>query len=108
MAYHPPYSIEEIAASIKAARAKKGISQRTLSLKVGIPQSHISKIEQGLVDLQTSSLIQIARVLDLELMLVSRSLVSAVQALQTHSGKISKSIPAYQLSDEEEEENDDA
>lgn len=92
-------SIKKIVATIKAAREKKGLSQRALSAKVGIPQSHISKIEQGVVDLQTSSLIQIARVLDLELVLVSRDHLSAVQALQKTSAR--KTLPAYRLSDEE-------
>jgi transcriptional regulator with XRE-family HTH domain len=100
-------SIQEIAAAIKAARQKKGLSQRALGTKVGIPQSHISKIEQGLVDLQTNSLIQIARVLDLELVLVSRNYLSAVKALQKASFT-SKSIPAYQLTNEEEENENKA
>jgi len=94
------YALEQLAADIKAARLKKGLSQRALSEKVGIPQSHISKIEHGEVDLQTSSLIQIARALDLELVLVSKSHIAAVQALQ--SEKKSKAIPAYRLTEEEE------
>ena len=98
------YSIQEMAANIKAARHKRGLSQRALSAKVGIPQSHISKIEQGAVDLQTSSLIQIARALDLELMFISRTNISAVQALESSSGKTSKAIPAYRLTDEEDED----
>ncbi len=97
-------SIQEIAAMIKAAREKKGLSQRALSAKVGIPQSHISKIEQGMVDLQTSSLIQIARALDLELVLVSRTHLSAVQALQNASYS-SKAIPMYRLSNEEKDDD---
>ncbi len=95
--------IQEIMATLKAARKKKGLSQRALSAKVGIPQSHISKIEKGMVDLQTSSLIQIARVLDLEVVLVSRTHLSTVQALQNASFT-SKSIPMYRLTDEEEED----
>ena len=35
-----------------------------------MPQSHISKIERGAVDLQLSSLIELARVLDLDIMSV--------------------------------------
>lgn len=96
-------SIQEIAAAIKTARQRKGLSQRALGAKVGIPQSHISKIEQGLIDLQTSSLIQIARVLDLELVLVSRTYLPAVKALQNAPSN-SKSIPAYQLTEENENE----
>ena len=99
------YSIEEIANSIKVARKKKGLSQRALSTKTGVPQSHISKIENGMVDLQTSSLIEIARSLDLELVLVSRSLIPAVKALERNTYNSSKSIPAYQLPDEEEDDD---
>jgi HTH-type transcriptional regulator / antitoxin HipB len=91
-----------ITEQIKAARKKKGLSQKSLGIKVGIPQSHISKIEQGKVDLQTSSLIQLARVLDLELMLVPRQHITAVQALELPAeGR--DSIPAYRLDKEEDD-----
>lgn len=76
------YLVENVAQELKAARNKKGLSQRELGAKVGIPQSHISKIENGAVDLKTSSLIELARALDLELMLVPRALTPAVQGLQ--------------------------
>lgn len=76
------YLVENIAQELKAARNKKGLSQRELGAKVGVPQSHISKIENGAVDLKTSSLIELARALDLELMLVPRALTPAVQGLQ--------------------------
>jgi transcriptional regulator with XRE-family HTH domain len=99
-------SIQEIAIGLKAARKKSGLSQRALSSKIGIPQGHISKIEQGEVDLQTSSLIQIARALRLEVVLVPLGYLSAVQALQAAPRKTSKPIPAYRLSDEEEENED--
>jgi transcriptional regulator with XRE-family HTH domain len=75
------YAGEHITAALKAAREEKGFSQRELSAKTGVPQSHISKIEQGAVDLQLSSLIELARVLDLEIMTVPRKLVPAVQAI---------------------------
>jgi transcriptional regulator with XRE-family HTH domain len=73
--------LEPIATVIKVARENKGFSQRALGERVGIPQSHISKIESGAVDLQTSSLMQIARALDLELILIPRTALPAVQAL---------------------------
>ena len=55
---------------LKAARLAKGLSQRALSEGAGVPQSHISKIERGGVDLRHSSLVEIARALDLEVTLV--------------------------------------
>ncbi len=85
----------------------KKLSQRALAVLVGLPQSHISKIERGLVDLQASSLIQLSRVLDLELMLIPRILVFTVQALQRGTqDNISKPRPMYRL-EEEEEENEE-
>jgi transcriptional regulator with XRE-family HTH domain len=65
-----------------AGRKRAGLSQSALGAKVGLAQSHISKIERGAIDLQTSNLVEIARALDLELMLVPRQLVPAVRALE--------------------------
>ena len=80
------YSTAPIVQALKGARQEKGLSQRELSAKVGVPQGHISKIESGMVDLKLSSLIALARILDLELMTVPRKLVPAVQAVM-RSGK---------------------
>ena len=75
------YSLEHIVGVLKAAREEKGLSQRELSARAGVPQAHISKIENAAVDLKLSSLVELARVLGLELMLVPRSLVPAVQTI---------------------------
>lgn len=101
------FSLEQTAKILKAARLKKGLSQRELGEMAGMPQSHISKIENGAVDLKTSSLMELARVLDMELMLVPRMLAPTVQGLQR--GKLAHgldedappSIPAYRLDDED-------
>ena len=74
-------AIDEIAASIKAARTAKGFTQKQLGERVGLPQSHISKIESGNVDLQLSSLIEIARALSLELKLVPRKTLPAIEGV---------------------------
>ena len=75
------YQTEVVVHSLKVARESKQLSQRALSKKVGITQSHISKIENGAVDLQLSNLIELARALDLEVMLIPRKLVSTVQGM---------------------------
>lgn len=75
------YATEQLGNMLKTAREAKGLSQRALSVKAGVPQSHISKIENGAVDLRVSSLVELGRVLDLELMLVPRKAKSAVQAI---------------------------
>jgi len=83
------YAIEHIAATLRSAREAKGLSQRALSELAGVPQSHISKIENGAVDLRVSSLVELARVLDLELALVPRKSVPAVNSIirSTSNGK---------------------
>lgn len=75
------YTTEQIAETLKTAREMKGLSQRALSKLAGMPQSHISKIENGAVDLRLSSLVEFARALDLEVTLVPRKNVPAVQSI---------------------------
>jgi transcriptional regulator with XRE-family HTH domain len=71
----------EISYSLRRAREAKGLSQRALAGLSGVPQSHISTIESGGVDLRLSSLVEIARALDLELALVPRKGLSAVSSI---------------------------
>lgn len=73
--------VAEISNSLKMAREVKGLSQRALADLSGVPQSHISKIESGGVDLRISSLVEIARALDMELKLVPRKGLSAVNSI---------------------------
>ncbi|HYW76310.1 MAG TPA: helix-turn-helix transcriptional regulator [Gammaproteobacteria bacterium] len=75
------YATEQIASALKAARKGKGLSQRALAKLAGVPQSHISKIESGAVDLRLSSLVEIARALDLEVTLVPKKHLAAVQSI---------------------------
>jgi len=84
------YQTEDVVHSLKVARESKRFSQRALSKKVGLTQSHISKIENGAVDLQLSNLIELARALDLEVILVPRKLVTTVQ------GMVRSTVPAPQ------------
>lgn len=96
---------ENIVAELRAARLQKGLSQRELSAQSGVPQSHISKIESGSVDLRVSSLIALARVLGLELFLASKRYIPAVQAI-IHGSQSNDSEepipPAYQLDDDDD------
>lgn len=84
---------------LKKARKDKQLSQHELGRRVCMPQSHISTIENGHVDLQTSSLVELARVLDLELMLIPRTLVRTVQALQRNE-KAEEVEPMYRLDED--------
>lgn len=75
------YQAEAFAQSLRQARLNKGWSQRDLSGKAKIPQAHISRIESGSVDVKVSTLVELARLLDLELLLAPRSSIPAVEAL---------------------------
>lgn len=99
------YSIQPLTDALKVAREKKALSQRAFSARIGVPQSRLSKIESGTVDLRASSLLAIARALDLDVMLVPRQLVPAVTSLINQAGRAtieSEPIrPAYRLDDED-------
>jgi len=74
------YGLEALTEALKAARISLGISQRELSARSGVPQAKISRIENGGVDLYLSTLIELARALDLDLRLVPRTAIPAVAA----------------------------
>jgi len=98
------YTLTDIAKKLKAERKAQGLSQRALSKLVGVPQSHISKIENGMVDLRLSSLIELARVLGLELTLVPRKALPAVQSIirgSVRSSKTESVRSAYALEDDD-------
>jgi transcriptional regulator with XRE-family HTH domain len=100
-------SISHIAIAIREARKKLGISQRELSRRSGLPQSHISKIENGEIDLQTSSLIQIARSLEMELVMIPQKLYPVFQSLEKRITGRKKQVPMYRLDDDDSEEDDE-
>ena len=87
------HAIKDFADRLGDARKRKGISQRKLSALSGVPQSHISKIEKGGVDLRVSSLMAISRALDLELTLVPRKALPAVKAIANSSTAAEASSP---------------
>jgi transcriptional regulator with XRE-family HTH domain len=66
---------------IKNARAKRGWGQRELGAQIGLPQPHISAIESGETVPRFDTLLDLVRVLNLDLLLVPRALVPAVQSL---------------------------
>lgn len=75
------YVGEEVINTLQEARAAAGLSQRALSEKAGLSQSHISQIESGTLEPGLSKLIQMARALDLEFVLVPRRMVPAIKNL---------------------------
>lgn len=74
--------------ALKDARKSKGLTQKQLAQKVGLDAAHVSRIEGGRIRPQISTLLEIARVLELEIMLVPREKVPAVKAVaRTQRGK---------------------
>ena len=96
-------SIKYLGKDLKKARLKKALTQRALSKKTKISQNHISKIENGEVDLQASTLIEISRALNLELMLIPIHFIPIIQSLLSNEKK--EQTPMYTL-DQEDKEND--
>ena len=87
---------------IKEARVKRGWSQRKLGTEVRLPQPHISAIESGETVPRFNTLLDIVRILDLDLVLVPRALVPAIQSL-VRAQKQPESVekPLYATDDDE-------
>lgn len=75
------YQSESLIAQAREVRQASGLSQRTLSERAGLTQSHISQIESGKMEPGLSSFIDMTRALNLEVMLVPKKLVPAVLGL---------------------------
>ena len=96
-------SIQPFITMLKNARKAMGLSQRELANKLGIPQSHLSRIEGGNVNIKLASFVEIARTLDLEVMLVPKQDAGAINSLiasktaERHGDEVK---PAYTLDDE--------
>ena len=88
---------------LRAARRERKITQEALGRRLGMPQSHVSALEAGKVDPRLSSVLEFARSLDLEPMLVPRARVPAVRALL--AGKPDE--PLWQAGDDEEDDPGD-
>ena len=87
-----PYKSEYLTEQLRAAREQAGMSQRELSTRSGLTQSHISQIERGGMEPGLSSLIDLTRALDLEVILVPKKLLPAVQNI-VHSAPTPSASP---------------
>lgn len=70
---------------IRRAREEKGLTQTELGIRLGQPQSSVSRLERG-GDVRLSTVLEIARTLELEPMLIPKRLVPAARALIQHLG----------------------
>jgi transcriptional regulator with XRE-family HTH domain len=74
-----PY--RSLAETLRQSRLLHDLKQAEVAERLGMRQSQISTIERGLVSPRLSTVEDIARILDLELMLVPRRLVPVVNGL---------------------------
>jgi transcriptional regulator with XRE-family HTH domain len=93
------YQSESLIAQAREVREASGVSQRALSERAGLTQSHISQIESGKMEPGLSSFVDLTRALDLEVMLVPKKLVPAVLGLVKTQAKPDMHIHAGQPND---------
>lgn len=72
---------KDLREALKQARLDRGWSQRDLSSRLGLPQTHISGIESGKIVPRYDTLLELVRSLDHDLVMVPRPLVPVVQSL---------------------------
>ncbi len=97
--------IKKIIQNLQIARKAKKLTQGELGSKMGLPQSHISQIEAGKIDLRLSSFFEMARLLDLEPMLIPRHLAPVVRSII--SGEHPTGKPAWQPDDRMDDEKEE-
>jgi transcriptional regulator with XRE-family HTH domain len=85
------YDSEELVHSLQSQRTKARLSQRALANRTGLTQGHISQMEAGRLEPGLSSFLRIARALDLEVVLVPRKFLPAVEGIirQTTEDRLS-------------------
>lgn len=90
--------MSEIIKQLKHVRRDYNIKQSELGGKLGLPQSHISKIENGGTDPRLSTVEDMARLLDQELVLIPRTMLPVIRAIL--SGEDTQK-PKWRLDEEE-------
>ncbi|MFN3808498.1 helix-turn-helix domain-containing protein [Asticcacaulis sp.] len=74
-------SLEEMGAMFRKARQSSGLTQEQVARLAGISRPRYREVEAGSAAARATTLINIARALGLEMMMVPQSLVPAVNAL---------------------------
>lgn len=90
-------SLQEIGRLLKTARKCLGLTQEQVADMAGISRPRYREIETGSAAARATTLINIARALGLELMLIPQAMVPAVDALlQPHDDE--DDLPAFATS----------
>jgi transcriptional regulator with XRE-family HTH domain len=91
---------------LRNSRLSRNLTQEELARKLGIRQRQISDLERSTMDPRLSTIQNVGRALDLELMLIPRQLISTIEGLQRAAdGSIKR--PMYALADRAESHEDD-
>ncbi len=90
------YKTEHITQQIRAAREARSMSQRELSARSGLTQSHISQIERGTMEPGLASLVDVARALDLEIVLAPKKLMPAIGSILDSASFTSDTLTSKQ------------
>lgn len=93
--------MHSIIEQLKAARLAQNITQSEMAERLGTTQGHISMIEARKVDPRLSNVVEIARLLDQEPILVPRAYLPAIRCLLSSS-----SIPLSDLDSGERDSTD--
>lgn len=86
-------------AKLKQIRQQAKLSQQNVSDRLALPQSTIARIESDKIDMRVSTLQNLARAMNYEVVLIPKPLLSAVQAL-IKGDDLSK--PRWQISEDDD------
>ncbi len=90
------YKTEHITQQLRTTREARKMSQRELSARSGLTQSHISQIERGTMEPGLSSLVDVARSLDLEIVLAPKKLMPAIRNILDSTSTSNDIVPSDQ------------
>ncbi len=92
--------------ALRQARSSRQLTQQELARRLGLRQRQISDLERATVDPRLSTIQNVARALDLDVMLIPRHLISTVEGLQ-RAGSDAAARPMYALGEEDTEPDAD-
>lgn len=102
------HSLKSLVSNLAQHRKQQSLTQADLAALLNLPQSYIAKIESGNTDLRTSKLVEMARVLGLEVMLVPKAnLYQVNQILAGEEHSIVRQTPEYMYEPDESDESED-
>jgi len=84
-----------IGALIKSIRGQLGMSQKALAKRAGVPQSTVSRIEQGQRDMSMSTLLKIMKAISCDLVIAPLLLDSVENIRRKQAKKIAKKRMNY-------------